>query len=467
MALLFRMPQLGSTMEEGTILRWLKQEGDTVKSGEVLLEIETDKASMEVESEVDGVVRKILFAQNEIVPITRPIAIIGAAEENIDQLLAEINGKSGAAELSTPSAPASQEKLAAGASSAAAPFIPQGKIDVSPRAKRLAEGNGIALSALAGRGTGPEGRVIEKDVLAFLAAAETAPTLSDVYGLKAARTTPLAAKIADDLGVDLSQLASGLPGSRVRSEDVLRHAESTRQPAAPVKPLGGTKIIKMGGMRKRIADNIVKSTFTAPHVTLTLVVDMTEAAAFRAKLLPEIEKVYGVRISYTDIIVKAVARALDDHPLINAALIGDEIHQFSEKNIGVAVALEEGLIVPVIKDVTSKTIGAVSAEFKQLVERARTGKFTPDDLSGGTFSISNLGGFGIDVFDPVINPPQAGILGVCRIAEKPVVRDKQVVIRSMMNLCLSFDHRVLDGAPAAQFLQRVQILLENPLLILV
>ncbi len=465
MAHLFRMPQLGSTMEEGTILRWLKQEGDKVKAGEILLEIETDKASMEVESEIDGIVRKILHAENAIVPITQPIAIIGTTDENIEGLLNELGGNTSSV-VSAAVSSASTSELVPQITSVSPEMLELGgKIAISPRARRLADSNGVAVSALAGRGTGPDGRIIEKDIRAYLASDSTEPTLSDVYGLKT-RSTPLAARIADDLGVDLGQLSTGLPGSRVRSEDVLRLAQTNRQPAVTAAP-NETAIIKMSGMRKRIADNIVKSSFSAPHVTLTLEVDMTEAAAFRAKLLPEIEKVYGVRISYTDIIVKAVARALNDHPIMNAALIGDEIHQYAHKNIGVAVALDEGLIVPVIKDVTSKTLGTISSEFKQMVERARTGKFTPDDLSGGTFSISNLGGFGIDVFDPVINPPQAGILGVCRIAEKPVVREKQVVIRSMMNLCLSFDHRVLDGAPAARFLQRVQELLECPLLILV
>lgn len=466
MAQLFRMPQLGSTMEEGTILRWHKQEGEVVKAGEILLEIETDKASMEVEAENDGVVRKLLYSQNAIVPITHPIAIIGSADENIDGLLNELGGSLSAPlpTLPTPTnAPVSMPQFSNTPPSA--PIVHE-KIAISPRARRLADSNGIVLAALIGRGSGPDGRIIEKDIRAYLTMDHSLPTLSDVYGLKAPRTTPLAARIADDLGVDLGQLSTGLPGSRVRSEDVLRHVESSRQPVTTAAA-SGTKIIKIGGMRKRIADNIVKSSFSAPHVTLTLEVDMTETAAFRTKLLPEIEKVYGVRISYTDIIVKAVARALEDHPMMNAALIGDEIHQYSQINIGVAVALDEGLIVPVIKDVSSKTLGTVSAEFKQVVERARTGKFTPDDLLGGTFSISNLGGFGIDVFDPVINPPQAGILGVCRIAEKAVVREKQVVIRTMMNLCLSFDHRVLDGVPAARFLQRIQELLETPLLILV
>ena len=478
MAQLFLMPQPGSTMEEGTILKWHKQEGDTVAKGEILLEVETDKASVEIEAETDGVVRKILAAENETVPVKQPIAILGTAEEPIDALLAQA-GLAVAPGVANPapSAPATAAPTAARAVTVTAPSVGAtvngGRVFLSPRARRVADEHGIPAAALAGRGTGVEGRVVERDVLAYL---ETQQAESVTEAVRPApRATPLAARIADDLGINLGDLTTGLPGSRVRSEDVLRHAESNRPPveavSAPVaaasSPSEGTTVLPLVGMRKRIADNIVKSAFSAPHVTLTIEVDMTAATEFRARLLPEIEKAYGTRVTYTDILVKAVARALGEHPLLNAALVGNEIHLYTQKNIGVAVALDEGLVVPVLKEADKKSLGAVSAELKQMVERCRAGKFSPEDLSGGTFSITNLGAFGIEVFDPVIVPPQAAILGVCRIAEKPVVVNKEVVIRSMMNLCLSFDHRVLDGAPASRFLQRLKELLENPLLILV
>lgn len=350
---------------------------------------------------------------------------------------------------------------------------PHDTLPLSPRARRYADAHGVPVAALAGRGTGVEGRVVERDVIAFLEAQRQQPSAAapGIEEKSAPRVTPLAARMADDLGVNLGELATGLPGSRVRSEDILRHVETVR-PGAEIAPMvasaeAGVTVQPFGGMRKRIADNVAKSAFTAPHVTLTLEVDMTEAAEFRARLIPEIEKAYHARLSFTDILVKAVARALGEHPRVNAALIGDELRLYSQKNIGVAVALDDGLIVPVVKEADKKSLGAVSVELKALAERARAGKFTPDDLAGGTFSITNLGTFGIDVFDPIIVPPQAAILGVGRIADKPVVLNKAVVIRSMMNLCLSFDHRILDGAPAARFLQRVKELLENPLLILV
>lgn len=459
MGQIFTMPQMGSTMEEGTILKWLKAEGDTIKQGEVLLEIETDKASMEVESPVDGVLRKILAIENALVPIREPIAILAEAGEAIEALLAQVGGSSS----STPEPVATSAPPPVSPAKTETPILSTNtEVFVSPRAARLADANGIDRSLLVGRGTGPEGRVIERDILALVAERSAQPTE------KAARTTPLAARMADDLGVDIQQLALGLPGSRVRSEDVLRHHESKQTPApAPVvAPTQDVTVIPFAGMRRKIADNVARSAFSAPHVTLTLEVDMTAASEFRQQALPDIEKRYGVRLSYTDILIKAVARALEEHPRLNSALVGEEIRVYQSKNIGVAVALEEGLVVPVLHNVEAKGLGAIAAEMKPLVERVRTGKFLPDDLSGGTFTITNLGTFGIDVFDPIIVPPQAAILGVGRIADKPVVINKQLVVRSMMNLCLSFDHRILDGAPAARFLQRVKELLENPLLIL-
>ncbi len=475
----FNMPQLGSTMEEGTILKWHKNEGDTVRAGELLVEIETDKASMEVEAPTDGVLRKILVLAEEIVPIHQPIAIIAGANESIEALLAEAGGQ----EASSTLAPVPAPPMPNTSAPSAVPPLPiasgaKAPVFLSPRARRIADEKGVAVALLAGRGSGPQGRVIERDVEAFAIEQATRPMVTasaEPSGRTAPRTTPLAAKMADNLGIDLNDLTTGLPGSRVRREDVLRHAENTRPtaeatPVAPPKPeavAAGVTVVAFGGMRKRIADNVVKSAFSAPHVTLTLEVDMTACAEFRTRLIPDVEKAYGTRLSFTDVLVKATARALGEHPLLNAALVGNEVHLFAHKNIGVAVALTEGLIVPVVKGAEQKSLGSISAELKQLVERSRTGKFTPDDLSGGTFTITNLGSFGIDVFDPIIVTGQAAILGVGRIADKPVVIQKEVVIRSMMNLCLSFDHRILDGAPAARFLQRLKELLENPMLVLI
>ncbi len=463
------MPQLGSTMEEGTILKWFKKEGDSVTEGEILLEIETDKAAMEVPAEASGILRQILHLENALVPIREAIAVIAGAEEPLQTAAIAL-----ALAETKPSKPSSSAPIPSSLPPLQlnAPNVSpvSGMIPISPRAARLAEQRGVTVASLAGKGTGPGGRIIERDILA---AALVPPVQSQTVTPAAApqRVTPLAARMADDLGVDVGDLASGLPGSRVRSADILRHAESrpAAVEAAPASAVPADDITRLPftGMRKRIADNVAKSAFSAPHVTLTLEVDMTEAAAFRAKVLPDIEKAYGVRLSFTDILVKAAAKALDEHPRLNVTFDGETILIHKAKNIGVAVALDEGLIVPVVRNVETKTLGVLAKELKASVERARTGKFTLDDLSGGTFTITNLGAFGIDVFDPIVVTGQAAILGVGRIAEKPVVVQGQVVVRSMMNLCLSFDHRVLDGAPAARFLQRLKELLESPLSVVI
>ncbi len=471
MAHVFIMPQLGSTMEEGTILKWHKQVGERVRQGDTLVEIETDKATMEVESTATGVLRTILARPDEIVAIRTPIAIIGEPAEPIDHLLgAQVAGSDAVnGRESVPTSDLLSRDLPPAPD--APPPPAQGRMTISPRARRRADEQGVPLTALAGLGTGPEGSLVERDVTAYLErlAVSGGKTLSENDGRAAPRMTPLAARIADDLGVNLNELAEGLPGSRVRSADVLRHVR-TPAPQPPVAQgvgiAAGSATYKLTGMRKRIADNVSGSAFSAPHVTLTLEVDMSACAEFRRSVLPELEVRYGARLSYTDILVKAAAIALGKHPRLNAVIDGDEITLFAEVNIGVAVALEEGLIVPVIKSADAKSLGAVSAELKQLVERARTGRFTPDDLAGGTFTITNLGGFGIDVFDPIIVAGQAAILGVGRIADKPAVVAGQLVVRTLMNLCLSFDHRILDGAPAARFLQQMKDLLENPMHIL-
>lgn len=467
MAELFVMPRLGQSMEEGTVLQWLRQEGDTVKPGDPFVEVMSDKANFEVEATAGGVLRKILVPANETIPVNAPLAIFGTADEPIDDLLGnQPAGETGASEAEkAPPVPSSPAPPAPNTQH------PTPAVDVflSPRARRLADEQGIAVSALQGAGTGPNGRVIERDVVAYI---ERQKALSlETAETQKPRITPLAAKIADDLGVDVGDLSLGLPGSRIMAGDVRRHAESQKPTPVPAMAADGSptiaEIIPFKGLRKIIADNVAKSRQTAPHVTLTLEVDMTEAAALLNKLKPEVQKVYSAKLTYTDLLVKTVSRALEGHPLCNAALIGDEVRVYADKNIGVAVATDTGLIVPVLRQADVKSIGSLSVELKALVERCRTGKQNQDDITGGTFTITNLGAFGIDVFDPIIVPPQSCILGVGRIADKPIVVDKQIVIRPMMNLCLSFDHRVLDGAPAARFLQRLKELLESPFLLFI
>lgn len=442
MAHVFTMPMLGNTMEEGTIVQWFKQVGDPVKKGEPLLEVMSDKANFEVESEAEGIVRAILADADANVAVHTPIAVIGTADEPID--LAAVGAASAPVAEAAPQVAAPAPAAASDATTAAA----------SPRAKKLAAGKGVDVATLTG--SGPGGRVIAADV----EAAQVQP---------AVRATPLAAKIADDLGVKLDSLAGQ---GKVTADDVRRVADAAKPTAsAPApRPAGEpavADVIPFRGLRKMTADVVTRSRQTAPHICLNMEVDMTAAKALHAQLVPAVQEAFGLKLTITDLLIKAVAKSLAKHPLCNAALIGDEIRLYGDRNIGVAVAAPSGLVVPVIRQADTLAIPEISAQLKGLVQRCREGKQTQDDIAGGTFTITNIGMFGVDSFDPIIVPPQSCILGVCRVAEKPVVVDGQIAIRSMMNLCLSIDHRVLDGVPGAQFLQTLKGLIEAPLMILV
>ena len=447
------MPQLGSG-EEATLLVWHSSEGDSVIEGYPLFEIETDKANVEIKSPATGILGEILVASGETVVCRTRLATICLKNEAGAETTSD-TGKSNQNQVDQSSALLSARRI-------------------SPRARRFAEENSIDIDRIAVIGTGPEGRIIEKDLALYFKSLEGAVSNKKNSPIEPApRNTPLALKMADELGVDLNDLVLGLPGSRIRSEDVLRAVSElslltpkqrreqrpgwARSPSTPE-----LTVTPLTGIRKRIAENVTKSVQTIPHVTLVLEADMTECLAFKRQIQTEFESRYKVRLTLTDILVKAVALSLEAHPLLNSSLIDAEIRVHRQINVGVAVALSEGLLAPVLKDANFKSLQLISDDLKALVERAKAGASTLKDLSEGTFTITNLGGFGIDFFNPIIVPGQAAILGVGQVAEKAVVVQKQIVIRSMMNLCLSFDHRILDGAPAAQFLQSLKELLETP-----
>ncbi len=450
MAHVFTMPMLGNTMEEGTIVQWFKQVGDPVKKGEPLLEVMSDKANFEVESEADGIVRAILAEADATVAVHVPIAVIGTADEPIDVSALGSSPAPDAAPAAAAAQPsASQAPAPVAAASAAS------SVAASPRARKLAAEKGVDIASLTG--SGPGGRIVAADVTAQAAQ-------------PAVKATPLAAKLADDLGVKLDALAAQ---GKVTADDVRRAADAAKPappaPSAAPRPAGEpavAEVIPFRGLRKLTADTVTRSRMTAPHICLNMEVDMTAAKALHGKLVPQVQETFGVKLTITDLLVRAVAKALAKHPLCNAALIGDEIRLYGDRNIGVAVAAPSGLVVPVIRQADTLSLPEISAQLKALVQRCRDGKQTQDDIAGGTFTITNIGMFGVDSFDPIIVPPQSCILGVCRVAEKPVVVDGQIVVRSMMNLCLSIDHRVLDGVPGAQFLQTLKGLLEEPLMIL-
>ncbi len=438
MAMTILMPALGQTMEEGTIVQWFKSEGDHVKAGELLLEVMTDKTNLEVESTETGILRKIIAHADDVVPVGDPICIIGTTDESIEPEATP-----------APEQAAPQVKSDDHVENIVIDQPDVSRLFASPAARRVAKEHGLDITKLSSRGTGPNGRIIQRDVEDYL---KSAP-----------KVTPLASKMAADMGIDIQAVAGSGIGGKVTSADI-QQAASPAQSALGSIQLGSR--IPYTGRRKAVGDNVMKSAQSIPHVTLVIEVDMTECVALRNRILQDIEAYSGVRISYTDIIIKAVGRAILDRPIVNSSLTDTEIIIHEQINIGVATAVEGALVVPVIKNVTSTSLPDISTQLKAIVARARAGKSTPDDFTGGTFAISNLGAYGIDQFDPIITPGQAAILGVCRIAEKQVICGSEIKQRAMVNLCLSFDHRIMDGIPAAEFLARLKEILENPCLLL-
>lgn len=420
------MPQLGLTMTEGTVTKWFKQVGDTVAPGEVIAEISTDKISNQLEATAGGTLLAIMVPAGSVAPVKAPIAIIGQPGEKVVSAAAE----------PAAAAPATTNAAASAPAAAVAPTTAaDGWVKASPLARRLAKEQGIDLAKVTA--TGPDGLVVERDVLAA----------ADAVGVKA---SPLAAKVAADHGFDLGSIAKD---GRIMKDDVVAALPKAALPAAG-QPLTG--------MRKVIAERMSLSWQTAPHVCLTVETDMTEAK----KLKDQLSRSTGGKVSYTEIIVKCAAQALRELPMVNNSLIDGKLVVNPAINIGVAVALDGGLIVPVIRQADQKSIRQLNKEIADLGGKAREGRLGPDEYTGGTFTVTNLGMYGVDHFNPVINPPESAIIGVCRLVDRPVVVDGAVVVRPLMNLCLSFDHRLIDGALAAQFMARVRQLIEQPLLLL-
>ncbi|MGN2275189.1 dihydrolipoamide acetyltransferase family protein [Priestia megaterium] len=442
------MPKLSSTMETGTLLEWFKEEGDTVEIGEPLFEILTDKINIEVEAYDDGILLKKYFDTDDQVPVNHVIGYIGQANE---QVPAESPGESG--ESNESSEQIVQEETVAEKAErplVAASVISGEKPRATPAARRIAKTNQVELTAIAG--SGPNGRVHVKDVNEYVNEDQTH-----------SKITPLANKIAKQENVDITTISgSGLNGKIVKQDiSAAIQEKSTKAPASPQKRG------KISGMRKVISDRMSQSAFTAPHVTLTSEIDMTKVKELRVQLLPIVEKQTGMRLSYTEVIIKAVGLVLSRFPAVNASFINDEIIYNDAVHIGLAVAVPDGLMVPVLKDVNQKGLADLTMEAKDIGKRAREQKLLPDQLKGSTFTISNLGMYAIDAFTPIINQPETAILGVGRMLEKPVVINSEIEIRPMMTLSMSFDHRVIDGAPAAEFLTELKRVLENPFELLV
>ena len=441
------MPKLGLTMTEGTIDAWKKNVGDTVQKGEILFSVETDKLTNDVEAEADGVLLKILVPAGETVACKTLIGWLGAAGEAVPDGVgsAPVQEASSAAPAAAASGAAAAP--AAGAVHAAGEYVP-----ATPYAKKLAKEKGFDLTAIPA--TGYKGVVVARDVLGFTpaAAAPAAP---------AVKASPLAEKVAADLGIDLKDVKAA--HGRVLAEDLLRYIAETREKkdAGEASAAEREEVKPMSGMRKAIAKNMQNSHMTSPTVTFNLGIDMTEMKRYREQL-----KAKEIKVSYTDLLVKFVAKALTEFPLLNCSVEDNKIIYKHYINMGVAVALDNGLVVPNIVDADKKSLTEISAEVKEMAKQAREGKLPPEKLRGGTFTITNLGMYGIESFSPIINQPEVAILGVNTMEDKVVVRNGEMCIRPIMNLSLTADHRVVDGSVAAQFLQRVKSLMENPALIL-
>ncbi|MEH7522459.1 dihydrolipoamide acetyltransferase family protein [Bacillus sp. JJ1503] len=417
------MPKLGATMESGRIMKWLKQLGETVDSGDPLVEIMTDKINIEVEADTAGVLTKIIYQEDE--------------EANVGEIIGYI-GQEGEVELST-------VYSETGLLPQDEPTLHFPKVRRTPAARKLAISRGVNLEDV--KGTGPQGRIQRKDV--------------EEFTKKIVKPTPLASKIAKDQNIDVASIkGSGVNGKILRSDVVEKLNELETS-------LPETERIKVQGIRKIVSQRMAQSAFTAPHVTIMTEVDMSNVIEMRKQLLPGIEKQTNLRLSYTEIIMKTVAKTLRKHPKINASLNGDEIILHSQVNIGLAVSIPDGLLVPVVKTADQKGLAELTKECKRLSGLTRDGKLQPDDMASGTFTISNLGMYAVDTFTPIINQPESAILGVGRIHEKVVGVNGKIELRSMVSLSLAFDHRVIDGAPAAAFLTELKEMLENPYQLLV
>jgi pyruvate dehydrogenase E2 component (dihydrolipoamide acetyltransferase) len=435
MADVVEMPKLGFDMAEGTLVRWVKSEGDTVNKGEVLAEIETDKATVEVESPFTGVVHKHLVPKGEIVPVGTPIAVIGAEGEKIDlDALAgvpHVEKVESAVSEEKETVPDRSEKLEQ-EESADGEFYPDG-VKASPLARRMAKEHSLDLTVI--RGSGPGGRIVKNDIEAYL----SAPSKSVV-------DTPLAETLATPIA-------------------------SERKPTpipifSPVGPPPPDQKFPVNRLRAAIGRRMVEAKQQVPHFYVTHDYDMRKVMNLRSEINAALEGT-GEKLSVNDFILKAAALALRQYPNLNASLAGNEIIHHGQVNVGVAVAVDGGLLTVVCRDTDRKSLRQISSEVRTMAGKARDGKVRPDDIEGSTFSVSNLGMFDVDYFTAIINPPEVGILAIGSVLEVPVVEKGEIKIGLRMKATISVDHRVSDGAEAAQYMQALGYYLEEPLRLLI
>ena len=447
MAIEVIMPKAGMDMQEGQIIKWYKNEGDYVERGEILLEIMTDKVNMEVEAETSGYLLKILKNNGETVPVVTPIGYIGEKGEEIPEVKEsketvqdKLEIKEEIEEIKTKEEPEVLEI--------------KDKIRATPAARRIARERNINLFEV--KGSGPKGRIQQIDV--------------ENYKEGDIKITPLARRIAEVEGIDLENIiGSGFEGKIIK-EDVLKLVgKEEKNITEEVMEDGRTRVVPMSNMRKIIAKRMSESYFSAPTFTLNTEVDMTKVIELRRTVKEQILEETKKKITITDIILLATARALKNHPLVNASLSedGENIIYHDYVDLAMAVGLENGLLTPVIRGADKMTLTEIVVAAKDVTERTINMKLLPDELQGSTFTVSNLGMYGITHFDPIINQPNSAILGVNTIVEKLVPVDGKAKVKPMMTLSLTVDHRVIDGVVGAKFLQDLKSLLENPIKILI
>ena len=442
----FFIPKLGQTVEQVTLVKWLVEDGAKVSQGQEVMEVETDKAVFPVEANAKGYIHIGPYKEGEVVPVLTVVAVIGKPEDKFAAGAATTEAAS--QEASSGVAGAAQNQVAAVPAQAE---LSSSQVFASPRARKMAAAQAVDLARVTPTGGGGV-RVAERDVVTYLG--------------QMPKATPVAQKMAAEAGVDLHGMTGTGPQGRIVKEDVARALQPSTAVSTPLPISEVLERIPLKGVRGIIAERMGASVHTTARVTLVMEMDATELVAARTRLKERVEQTWGFAPGYNDLLAKVCATALRKFPYMNARLAPDAIELLGHVNIGMAVDTERGLLVPVVQDVDKKNLHQFGAEFRELVDRARKGRSLPDDLSGGTFTITNLGMYDVDAFTPVINLPQAAILGVGRIAPKPVARGESVVVRQMWTLSLVFDHRLVDGAPAARFLQYIKQLIEEPYLML-
>ncbi|MBI1795218.1 MAG: 2-oxo acid dehydrogenase subunit E2 [Chloroflexi bacterium] len=433
------MPALEMTQESGRLVAWLKREGESVTKGEPIMEIETDKVTIEIEAPATGILGGVLVKENDVVPVGQTIAWILAPGEKAPAP-SPLDSHSGRASTVTARGDGKQNTAQA--------------LEVSPLARNIADEHGIDLALVKSNGN----RIEKADVLAYINSHQTAPQPASVSSsvsspIRLAPASPKARQLAREQGIDLLTVTGSGPDGAVLSSDVMKVKEVTAT----------TSIETPGTVWRVMAERMTASWTTVPHFYLIREVDASDLIEWRTRIAAKVEKQSGIKPTYTDLLIKLIGFTLREHPRVNASWVNRNIQFNNDVNVGIAAAIEDGLIVPVIRHADSSSIGEIAVQRKDLIERAQNRKLRPADISDGTFTLSNLGMYNVDAFNAIVNAPQAAILAVGRIVERVVAVHGAPAVRSMMTVSLSCDHRVVDGARAAQFLDDLANLIEEPL----